>query len=501
MLRQAKETLSKGDSMLEKNLQAVLLAGGRSTRFKTGKTKLLERICGQEMVLYATSLLERLGLPTTVLIGYEGNAVKDCIMQKHGSALNFTVQEEQKGTGHALLCTQKQWQHDHILVMNGDMPLITQNTLEQLVQKHYEHNASITFVTAHNADPSVTGYGRVVQEDHKVRIIEPKEFHGDTHEHCCVNAGIYLIKRDFLETSIHTLQANNSAQEFYLTDLIKIASDAQLTIKTVPVAFDEIRGVNDFKELWTVEQIKRSELISKWMASGVRFHAAQNVHIDVNVTIGAGSYIGNGVHIINNSHVGQHCIIECFSVISNTHIGNHTTIRAHSVVYDSTIGDQCSVGPFAHIEKDSRLEAHAVIGNFVHVKKSTLGSHSKAKHLAYLGDTNIGEQVNIGAGTITCNYDGVHKHTTTIEDNCFIGSNNTLVAPVAIGKNSYTAAGSVITNNVPQGALAIGRARQVNKEGYARTLHEKLTHAQNEADIPFIGALKTTDPSSFTEGT
>ncbi len=488
--------------MLEKSLQAILLAGGRSTRFKTGKTKLVEKICGQEMVLYATTLLEQLAIPTTVLIGYEGNTVKECITKKHGNTINFVVQEEQKGTGHALLCTQETWHSDNLLILNGDMPLITADIIEQLIQKHYDSNASITFVTAHNADPSITGYGRVIQEDHMYRIIEPKEFHGDTHEHCCVNAGIYIIKKEFLKASIHDLEASKLTHEFYLTDLIKIASDKEEVVKTSKVSFDAIRGVNDFKELWTVEQIKRSELISKYMSQGVRFYAAQNVHIDINVTIGQGSYIGNGVHIINNAQVGSNCIIESFSIINNSYIADNTTVYSHSIINDSTLGEHCAVGPFAHIEKKSILNDHSLIGNFVHVKNSKIGAHSKAKHLAYLGDSEVGTNVNIGAGTITCNYDGVKKHTTFINDNCFIGSNNTLVAPLTIEKNSYTAAGSVITKNVPQGALAIARPLQVNKEGYAQKLKEKLADENTATkEIPFIAALKTNDTSSITEGT
>lgn len=484
--------------MQEKCLQAILLAGGRSTRFKTGKTKLVEKICGQEMVLYATTLLEKLAIPTTVLIGYEGDTVKECITKKHGSTINFVVQHEQKGTGHALLCTQETWHKEQLLIMNGDMPLVTAEIIEQLIQKHLETNASISFVTAHNADPSITGYGRVIQEDHTYRIIEPKEFHGDTHEHCCVNAGIYIIKKSFLTTSINELQASKLTHEFYLTDLIKIASDKQEIVKTLKVPFDAIRGVNDFKELWTVEQIKRSELISNYMAQGVRFYAAQNVHIDINTSIGAGSYIGNGVHIINNSHVGSNCIIESFSIINNAIIDNNAIVYSHSVINNATIGKSCTVGPFAHIEQHSTLDDHALIGNFVHVKNSKIGAHSKAKHLAYLGDTLLGTKVNIGAGTITCNYDGVKKHMTTINDHCFIGSNNTLVAPLTIEKNSYTAAGSVITKNVPQGALAIARSPQVIKEGYAQKLKEKLAQ---ETEIPYIAALKTNNNSSITEGT
>jgi bifunctional UDP-N-acetylglucosamine pyrophosphorylase / glucosamine-1-phosphate N-acetyltransferase len=475
--------------MLEKNIQAIVLAAGRSTRFNTGKTKLAEKICGQEMILYATTLLETFNVPIVVVVGHNRDVVQDIITARHRSTINFVIQHEQKGTGHALLCTKDSWHNDHILIINGDMPLITADIIDQLAQKHLESNADITFVTAHNSDPSLTGYGRVVQEDHKIRIIEPKEFHGDTHEHCCINAGIYLFKKEFLVQSIEKIERSSVTQEFYLTDLIKIASDNDCSVKTVNVPFDAIRGVNDFKELWSVEQIKRSELIRYWMEHGVRFYAAQNVHIDLNVTIGAGTYISSGVHIINGSKVGNNCHIEPFSIVSNAMIAANTFVHSHSVISNSTIHESCQIGPFAHIEGNSLVNTKAVIGNFVQVKKSTIGENSKAKHLSFLGNAVIGNNVNIGAGTITCNYDGVNKNSTTIMDNTFIGSNNTLVAPVTIEQNSYTAAGSVITRDVPHTTLAIGRARQINKEGYAQKLKQKSE--KNQGTSPFLAATKT----------
>ena len=197
--------------MLEKTVQAIILAAGRSTRFNTGKSKLAEIICGQEMILYPTTLLEKLNIPTTVVVGYERETVINIITKRHGSTINFLTQDEQKGTGHALLCTKDTWHQENILIINGDMPLVTSDVIEQLLQKHYESNASVTFVTAHNSDPSLTGYGRVIQEEHKIRIIEQKEFHGDTHEHCCVNAGIYIFKKEFSSTlysQIRTKQGN-----------------------------------------------------------------------------------------------------------------------------------------------------------------------------------------------------------------------------------------------------------------------------------------------------
>lgn len=481
---------SKGDvRMYKEKIQAVILAAGRSKRFNTGKSKLAEIICGQEMILYSTILFEKLQLPTTVVVGYERDVIQ-ALITKHHQSINFVVQEEQKGTGHALLCTKNMWQKDHILVMNGDMPLVTSDIIEQLAQKHLESNASITFATAHNSNPSLTGYGRVIQEGHNIKIIEAKDFHNDTHEHCCVNAGIYLIKKEFLQSAIEKIEQSTVTKEFYITDLVKIASDNDLLVKTINVPFDAIRGVNDFKELWSVEQIKRSELISYWMEHGVRFYAAQTVHVDLNVSIGAGSYIGSGVHIINGSRVGSNCHIEAFSILDNTIIEDNVIIRYHSALVNSKIETSCQIGPFAHIETNAHIHSKAIIGNFVQIKKSTIGSNTKIKHLAFIGNATVGNNVNIGAGTITCNYDGTSKHPTTIKDNTFIGSNNTLVAPVTIEAQSYTAAGSVITHDVPQEALAIGRARQINKEGYAKKLKQKSD------TTPFIAAIKT-NPTSI----
>lgn len=471
--------------MSENKLQAIILAAGRSTRFNTGKSKLAEKICGQEMVLYATTLLEKLHIDTTVVVGHDRESIQEIITRRHGSSISFEIQSEQKGTGHALFCTKDRWDAEHILVINGDTPLITQAFITQLIDTHTQTNAAITFIIAHNTDPELKGYGRIITDDTSVTIVEAKEYEQFKEEACCINAGIYIFKKSFLEDNIHKLEQSIITKELYITDLIKIASDQELMVKTVNAPFDTIRGVNDFKELWAVEQIKRSSLITYWMEQGVRFHAAQNVHIDVDVMIGAGSHISSGVNLLHGSRIGTNCHIEPFSIISNTTIGNNVTIFAHSVITDSTIHNSCQIGPFAHIEGNSIIEEKSIIGNFVQVKKSSIGKQSKAKHLTFLGNAIVGNKVNVGAGTITCNYDGVNKHATVIKDEVFIGSNNTLVAPLTIEKESYTAAGSVITNHVPPASLAIGRARQINKEGYAKKIKDRT-------DSPFIAAVKTT---------
>ncbi len=468
-----------------KNIQAIILAAGKSSRFKTGKNKLLEKICGQEMVLYPTRLCTRLNIPTTVVVGFQRESVQACIEYHHGASITCVEQHEQLGTGHAILCSKPTWHQEHIVIMNGDMPLITEAIIQELYEKHINNNATLSFVTAHNVDLNVGGYGRVVHDNGILEIVEAKHFTGDPSKHCCINAGIYLVKREFLETHIEAIEKNDASKEFYFTDLIKLASTQQLPITTTEAPFDRVRGINNFQELWAAEQIKRGELIKYWMDNGVRFSVAQNVHIDLKVTIGAGSTIGCGVHLLGETHIGSNVTIQEFSSIDTTTIGDNATIAQHCVIKNSTIANHATVGPFAHLHSQTTLGEHSVVGNFVEIKKSSLDSYTKAKHLAYLGDAQIGSQVNIGAGTIICNHNGFTKNKTIIENKAYIGSNNTLVAPITIGEQSFTAAGSVITQDVPAHALAIGRAQQVNKEGYAQKLRERAGKKDDECASAF----------------
>ncbi len=476
-------------------LQAIVLAAGKSSRFKTKRTKLVEKICGQEMVLYTTKLLESLAIPTAVVVGYQKDLVTAAITHAHDERVAFIEQEEQRGTGHAIICSQHHWTQDHILILNGDVPLLTARIIEELYQKHCASQAAISFVVAHNSEP-LHSYGRVITADGRIEIVEAKEFTGDAHEHCCINAGVYIASRAFLEQSISNITLNEKAQEFYITDLVKIASEKQLPVCTTVAPFDRIRGVNTFQELWAVEQITRAELIKYWMSEGIRFTAAQNVHIDLGVTIGSGSVIGCGAHLLGNTRIGTDCTVHAFSIIESSIVGDNCTIESHSIVKRSILGNDVQVGPFAHLCEQVTAEDHSIIGNFVEVKRSRIGEYTKAKHLSYIGDTTVGSQVNIGAGTIVCNYDGSTKHHTVIADQAYIGSNNSIVAPVSIGKGAFTAAGSVITDDVPDLALAIARARQVNKHLYAERMQSKRAHVSTkehtETDATsFICAIRT----------
>lgn len=487
------------------NTRAVVLAAGKATRFKTKKSKLLFNICGQAMILYPLRALEALDIPVSLVLGYQAAAVQNEIEQAHVKDVTCVVQEQQLGTAHAVACTQSTWDKEDILILYGDMPLITKELIKQLLADHKVHNSTITFFTAYVIDP--TGYGRVIEHEGKIKIIEENDCNDEQRNINRINAGVYVMKRAFLDEYLASIKKSAVTGELYLPDLILLACDAGLPVHAISVPYDNVRGVNTLQELWGVEQIKRSESIKYWMARGVRFELAQSIHIDMNVEIGAGSFIGTGVHLLGNTKIGEECFVGAFTIIEETVIGDSTTIHSHSIIQDSTIGDAVHVGPFARLRDNVTIEDKAEIGNFVEVKNSQIGQESKAKHLSYIGDARVGSNANIGAGTITCNYNGVTKGTTIIEDGAFIGSNNTLVAPVQIGKGAYTAAGSAITQDVPADALAIGRTRQINKNGYAKKMRETLMQRsgkksptekipdlfekKEEEEFQFRGAVKT----------
>lgn len=381
-------------------LQAIVLAAGKSIRFKTGKSKLLERICGQEMITYPIKVLSQLNIDITTVVGYEKEKIQEILQTASNTYIQFITQEKQLGTGHALKCTKQLWNKEYILVLNGDIPLITKDIIKKLYDKHIETKAAISFVIAHNPDPSMKSYGRIVKTQNTIQIVEARHFSGDTHEHCCINAGIYIISKDFLLKSIDDIEENRSVKEFYLTDLIKIASDHNKTISTLSAPFDRIRGVNTHEELWAVEQIQRSDLVRYWMERGVRFSVAQNVHVDLDITIGSGTYIGCGIHLLKGTTIGSNCIVEEFTSLESVILGNNVRVKPFCVIKNSIIENDTVVGPFAHIKENTTIGQASIIGNFVEVTRSTIGANTKAKHLTYIGDATIGNNVNIGAGTI-----------------------------------------------------------------------------------------------------
>lgn len=477
------------------NLQAVILAAGTASRFKTGSSKLTATVCGQELIIYPVRLMNELGIPTTVVVGHDKEKIQEAITRNGINNINYSVQAEQRGTADAAATTRDSWFKDHILILHGDLPLITHDVIEKLWDAHCTTNAAVSIVTAHNADPALQGYARIHQEGPRLQLLESS----NSHDHCCVNAGIYLVQKEFLTSVIDQLRHMDAA-ECSFAHVITLAAERNFVVTPVVVPFDQVRGVNSFQDLWAVEQIKRAELIKHWMEHGVRFSVAQSVHIDLHVTIGAGSSIGSGVHLLGHTKIGAHCTIHEFSSIQESTVGDNCTIYSHTIIKDSCVGNRVAVGPFAHVRDNCFLGNESVIGNFVELKKTTIGERTKAKHLTYLGDAEVGAHVNIGAGTITANHNGFTKNRTIIKDDAYVGANNTLIAPVTVEANAMTAAGSVITDNVPADALAIGRARQVNKEGYAQKLRDRAAGKNNDGPVSFVGARKIdTDSSSMAE--
>lgn len=459
-------------------LQSVILAAGKSTRFNSSGTKLIEKVCGRPIVVYTAKLFEELNIESIFVVGHQKELIEKTILSNMSCnntiKVSFVHQKEQLGTGHAVACTQNLWEKEDILIINGDGPLVNQEIIKELYKKHTESSAEITFVVANCPNPN-HAYGRIIKDASGIRIVESKDFDKNAYtEDYPINAGIYIAKTEFLQNCINKINTQNASKEFYLTDLIKIASDRNSTVATYNAPFDRVMGINTPHELWQTEEIKRADIIKSWQEKGVRFGLTHCVQIDADVQIGAGTFIEFGVQILSGSVIGKNCFIKKLSTIDNSTIEDDVEINQNSIISNSHVCKSAKVGPFAHIRSQSKIEQESVIGNFVEIKSSTIGQNSLVLHLAYLGNTVTESMVNIGAGTITCNYDGVAKHSTIIKTNTFIGSNNTLVAPITIGANSFTAAGSTITEDVPANSLAIGRSKQVNKEDYVQKLLEKL---------------------------
>lgn len=487
-----------------KNIQALVLAAGKSRSISTNTTKLVHKLCGQEMVLYPLTLLQELAIPATVVVGYQKERVEElCCRYKDVTCVH---QPEQHGTAHAVACAQSSLNADTILIMNGDTPLVSKEIIEELIQTHEKKSATLSFVLAHTTGPAGSSYGRFVEDDNGMRVVAESSLEGNLHDHCLIDAGIYLVQKDFLVSALPNLKPCLANNEMCLSELIALAYQSKAVIATTHAPFDRIRSIDTLQDLWAAEHIKRSDLIRSWMSKGVRFSMPQTVHLDLGVTIGQDTVIGAGVHLMGSTTIGRNCTIREYSVLENATLEDNVTILPHSVITNSSIATQSNVGPFAHLREHTHLDAGCSIGNFVEIKKSTLGATTKARHLSYLGDATIGSGVNIGAGTITCNHDGVRKHPTTINDNAYVGTNNSLVAPVTIGKGAFTAAGSVITEDVPDNGLAIGRARQVTKPEYASIIRARAAAGQpkkkasTEQTDSFIGAIKTKDSSQNHEG-
>jgi bifunctional UDP-N-acetylglucosamine pyrophosphorylase/glucosamine-1-phosphate N-acetyltransferase len=449
------------------DLHVVVLAAGMGTRMKSALPKVLHRVAGQPMIDHVLRTASRLATAsTTVVVGHGAEQVRAAL--KRWPDVRFVLQEPQLGTGHALLQAAPvlEGRSGTLLLLSGDVPLLQSATLAHLLDHHDGTGASLTVLSAMLDRPF--GYGRIVRSKGRLtKIVEERDATTRQKTIKEINSGIYAIAVGPVFEALRGLSRSNAQAEYYLPDLVVAFRERGGRVETVEAPAEEIRGVNSRAELAEVSRLVRQRKTDELMAAGVTIEDPATTYIDVDVTIGADTVVHPAVSIERGTRIGTACEIHSGVRIADSEIGDGVTIQTSCVIESSRIAARARVGPFAHLRPETDVREDARIGNFVELKKTVLGAGSKANHLAYLGDASIGERVNVGAGTITCNYDGSRKHPTIIEDGAFIGSDTQLIAPVRVGRGAYIAAGSSITQDVPAGALGIARGRQVNKEGWA----------------------------------
>ncbi|MED4018416.1 MULTISPECIES: bifunctional UDP-N-acetylglucosamine diphosphorylase/glucosamine-1-phosphate N-acetyltransferase GlmU [Sutcliffiella] len=454
------------------NKYAVILAAGQGTRMKSKLYKVLHPVCGKPMVEHVVDHVTSLNLEKIVtVVGHGAEMVKNHL----GNRSDYVLQEEQLGTAHAVIQAAPILNNLQgiTLVICGDTPLITPETMEKLVEQHESTGAKATILTAYAEDPS--GYGRIIRDNngHVKKIVEHKDASEDELKVTEINTGTYCFDNEALFEALTNVSNDNVQGEYYLPDVIEILKNQnEIVTAYQTLDLDETLGVNDRVALSQAEQIMQKRINKKHMVNGVSIIDPANTYISAEAMIGRDTVIYPGTVIIGKTTIGEDCHVGPHSEIKDCVIGNNTSIR-QSVAHESEIGNDVQIGPFAHIRPASTIGNEVKLGNFVEVKKSTFGDGSKASHLSYIGDAEVGKDVNLGCGSITVNYDGSKKHLTKIEDGVFVGCNSNLVAPVTIGKGAYIAAGSTITEDVPGEALSIARARQVNKENYVQKLSNK----------------------------
>lgn len=454
-------------------LAIAVMAAGKGTRMKSEtQAKVLHTLVGRSLIMHVLKTAFELN-PVTIypIVGHCADQVQTHVME-HPEGLPaericWVAQTEQLGTGHAIMQLTEPLGDfkGHLIILNGDVPLLTVQTLQRLVSTHQTMKHAATLVTTQIENP--TGYGRIVRQDGEfIAIVEHKEANPAQLRIKEINAGVYMFDWAALQNVLGRLENLNAKGEYYLTDVIPLLIADQQRIGTVTVDNPtEVLGINTRKELADLEAAMRHQINEQWMLTGVTIRDPDHTYIDCTVQLEADTEILPGTVLQGRVKIGNHCQIGPHTQLKNVTVGHHSTI-AHSVAEEAIIGDHVTVGPFAHIRPGTVLAEKCKVGNFVELKKAHLQTGTKASHLSYLGDVSIGHHSNIGAGTITCNYDGTHKHKTVLGDQVFIGSNSTLVAPLTIENDAYIAAGSVITERVPAGSLGIGRGRQVNKEGW-----------------------------------
>jgi bifunctional UDP-N-acetylglucosamine pyrophosphorylase/glucosamine-1-phosphate N-acetyltransferase len=449
----------------------VIMAAGKGTRLKSKLPKVLHEVGGKPLLAHVIAAAAKV-VPVSdvyVIIGHEAERVRQTLAP---TGVGFVLQKEQRGTGHALMMAREALAgYDQVLVLSGDAPLIQAQTIAKLRDFHEAKRAAMTLLTARLEVPAA--YGRIIRKgpksDEVKAIVEFKALSPAQHKICEINAGFYAFDVRMLFDNIDKLSTNNAHGEYYLTDMAAIFGKMKKLVVAVQAEnANEVLGGNTRAELVEIDQHIRLAKCRQLMNDGVTVFYPQTCVIDCDVEVGADTVIEPFVQLLGKTKVGGECRIQSYSVIRNTEIGDGVSVLPGCVMDDSRVHNKAILGPYSRLRPGSDIGEGAKVGNFVETKKIRLGKGSKVKHLTYVGDAEIGEGVNIGAGTITCNYDGVHKHKTIIEDGVFVGSDSTLVAPVRIGKGAYIAAATCVTEDVPPESLALGRVRQINKEGWVR---------------------------------
>lgn len=458
------------------NFAIAIMAAGKGTRLKSRRPKVLHEIGGQALLLHVIAAARTMVPPERILciIGHEAERVRSSVAH---TGVQFVLQAEQRGTGHALQQVKAFYaQHatqpipENLLVLSGDVPLIRPETIASICETHLREHAAMTILTA--VPPDSTGYGRVIRSTSSspevAAIVEQKSLRPDQMGAREINSGIYCFRTEALFNKLDNLSTNNAHGEFYLTDVAAmLVADGQRVVAVEADSVDEVLGANTIAEMMHLDAAMRMSTARNLMAKGVTIFRPETCVIDATVEVGPDTVIEPFVQLLGETRIGQECRIRSFSVIESSTLADNVTVRNGCVLNQATVSSGAILGPYAHLRPESVIGEGAHVGNFCETKKAHLGRGSKMNHLSYLGDATVGAGVNIGAGTITCNYDGVSKHPTHIGDGAFVGSNSILVAPLQIGDGAYIAAASCITEDVPEGSLALGRSRQVTKPGWA----------------------------------
>ncbi len=446
---------------------SIILAAGQGTRMKSEKCKVMHKISSKPLIKWVYEKAKKAGSGKTVMVvGHK----KEQVMEYMGPDELYAVQEQRLGTGHAVMMTKEFFKDDDgiVVVFNGDTPLISDKLISDLVEYHKKSGNAATVVSAVVDNPF--GYGRVIKlsDGSLVKIVEQKDASEEEKKVCEINSGMYCFNTKDLFDALSKIKNDNAQGEYYLTDTISVLKGENKKVGAfVAPDYKEILGVNNRVDLAAAQKIKNDEIITKNMIAGVTIIDPQNTYIDDEVIIGSDTIIYPGSIIRGKTVIGSDCEIGPSSTLDDTVIGNGTTFK-NSVAINAKIGDNTTVGPFAYIRPNSDIKNNVKIGDFVEVKNSVIGNGTKVSHLTYVGDSDVGEKINFGCGTITVNYDGKNKFRTVIEDNAFIGCNTNLVAPVKVGKGAFIAAGSTITDDVDDNALAIARSRQTVKKDWRK---------------------------------